>query len=148
MKVCIPIRHENLKKDGGDMTYEMKKIDVWSVVKIAFFLYGIFGLLFGLFYAIILTMLGGILSQMGGEFESLRGLTGALGIFMAFFLALFYAVIGAVATAIFTWIYNLLAKGLGGIKFYLEQEKLKAVAEPTLKSESESEGMLGNQKYE
>ena len=130
------------------MTYEIKKIDVWSVVKIAFFLYGIFGLLFGIFYAIVLTMVGGILSQMGGEFGSLQGLTGVLGIFMALFLALFYAVIGAVATAIFTWIYNLLAKGLGGIKFYLEQEKLKAVGMPAQKSESESEGMLGKQKYE
>jgi len=130
------------------MTYEIRKIDVWSVVKIAFFLYGIFGLLFGLFYAIILTMLGGILSQFGPEFESMRGLTGVLGIFMAFFLALFYAVIGAVGTAIFTWIYNLLAKGLGGIKFYLEQEKPKTVAMPTHRSESESEGMLGKQRYE
>ncbi len=130
------------------MTYEIRKIDVWSVVKIAFILYGIFGLLFGLFYAIMLTMVGGILSQLGGEFESIRGLTGVLGIFIAFFLALFYAVIGAVFTAIFTWIYNLLAKGLGGIKFFLEQERPKAVAEPIQKSESESEGMLGNQKYE
>jgi hypothetical protein len=130
------------------MNYEIKKIDVWSVVKIAFFLYGIFGLLFGLFYAILLSVLGGILSQFGPEFESMGGLTGILGIFMAFFLALFYAVIGAVFTALFTWIYNLLAKGLGGIRFYLEQEKPKAVVEPVLKSESESEGMLGNQKYE
>ncbi|KPK74377.1 MAG: hypothetical protein AMJ89_06530 [candidate division Zixibacteria bacterium SM23_73] len=130
------------------MTYEIRKIDVWSVVKIAFILYGIFGLLFGLFYAIMLTMVGGILSQFGPEFESMRGLTGVLGIFMAFFLALFYAVIGAVFTAIFTWIYNLLAKGFGGIKFHLEQERAKAVAAPVQKSEAESEGLLGKQKYE
>ena len=130
------------------MDYEIRKIDVWSVVKIAFFLYGIFGLLFGIFYAIMLTMVGGFLSQMGGEFEAMRGLTGVLGIFMAFFLALFYAVIGSVFTAILTWIYNLLAKGLGGIKFFLEQGSTKTVAEPIQKSESESEGMLGNQRYE
>jgi len=130
------------------MTYQIRKIDVWSVVKISFFLYGIFGLLFGIFYAIMLTMVGGILSQMGGEFDVMRGLTGALGFFMAFFMALFYAVTGAIVTAILTWIYNLLAKGLGGIKFHLEQERAEALAQPTLKSESESEGMLGNQKYE
>ena len=130
------------------MTYEVRKIDVWSVVKIAFILYGIFGLFFGLFYAIMLTMVGGFLSQFGPEFESVQGLTGVVGIFMAFFLALFYAVIGAVFTAIFTWIYNLLAKGLGGIKFYLEGERPKTVAEPIQKSEAESEGLLGKQKYE
>jgi hypothetical protein len=68
---------------------------------------------------------------------------------MVFFMALFYAVVGAVATAIFTWIYNLLAKGMGGIKFFLEHEKAEAAREPVpQKSEAESEGMLGKQKYE
>ena len=130
------------------MTYEIRRIDVWSVVKIAFFLYGIFGLVFGIFYAIILTMLGGILSQFGPEFGSMQGLTGALGIFMVFFMALFYAVIGAVGTAIFTWIYNLLATGLGGIKLNLVQQQTRTVVEPIPRYESESEGMLGQQNYE
>jgi predicted membrane protein len=130
------------------MTYEIKKIEVWSCVKIAFVLFGVIGLLFGIFYAMILTMVGGILSQMGSEFESLGGLfTGALGIFMVFFLAILYAVMGAVVTAILTWIYNLLAKGLGGIKLHLAAEELIAQASPQ-KSEPDSEGMLGKYKYE
>ena len=127
------------------MTYEIKKIDVWSVVKIAFILSGIFGLLAGLLYAVLLTLVGGILSQLGGEFEAMKGLTGAVGIFMAFFLALFYAVIGAVGAAICTLIYNLLARGLGGVKFYLEQEKAKVVLQPAQLSGTEPEGTLGNQ---
>lgn len=127
------------------MTYEIKKIDVWSVVKIAFILSGIFGLLAGLLYAVLLTLVGGILSQLGGEFEAMKGLTGAVGIFMAFFLALFYAVIGAVGAAICTWIYNLLARGLGGVKLYLEQEKATVVIQPARPSGTESEGTLGNQ---
>lgn len=127
------------------MTYEIKKIDVWSVVKIAFILSGIFGLLAGLLYAVLLTLVGGILSQLGGEFEAMKGLTGAVSIFMAFFLALFYAVIGAVGAAICTLIYNLLARGLGGVKFYLEQEKAKVVIQPARPSGTESEGTLGNQ---
>jgi hypothetical protein len=130
------------------MIHEIRRIDVWSVVKISFFIYGIFGLIFGLFYAALLSMLGGFLSQMGGEFGAFRGLTGAVGIVGAFFMALFYAVLGAVVTAIFTWIYNLLAKGLGGIRFDLEQERAKVVIQPLQRSEEESEGMLGNQKYE
>lgn len=130
MKVRTPIRHENSKTEGGNMTYEIKRIDVWSVVKIAFILCGIFGLLAGILYAIMLTMVGGLLGQIGGEFGAMRGLTGAVGIIMVFFLALFYAVVGAVAAAIFGWIYNLLAAGLGGIKFHLEQEKAKVVIQP------------------
>lgn len=127
------------------MTYEIKKIDVWSVVKIAFILSGIFGLLAGLLYAVLLTLVGGILSQLGGEFEAMQGLTGAVSIFMAFFLALFYAVIGAVGAAICTLIYNLLARGLGGVKFYLEQEKTTVVIQPARPSGTEPEGTLGNQ---
>ncbi len=139
------------------MIHEIRRINVWSVVKISFFIYGVFGLIVGIFYAAflaLLTMLGGFLGQMGGEFGVLQGLTGgaAMGIVGAIFLAilmgLFYAVLGTVATAIFTWIYNLLAKGLGGIKFDLEQERAKVVIPPLSRSEEESEGMLGNQKYE
>jgi uncharacterized BrkB/YihY/UPF0761 family membrane protein len=131
-----------------DMTYEIKKIDVWSVVKIAFILYGIFGLIFGLFYALLLTFLGGILSQFGGDFGQISGFfTGAVGILMAFFIALFYAVIGAIFTAIFVWLYNVLAKLAGGIRFNLEGEKI-ATPPPAEKPESDSEGMLGKYKYE
>jgi hypothetical protein len=130
------------------MTYEIKKIEVWSCVKIAFILCGILGLIFGFFYAIMLSFVGGILSQMGGEFEQLSGLlTGAMGIFLAFFLALFYAVVGAIITAIMVWIYNGLAKLTGGIRFNLEGEKV-ATLTPGVKPESDSEGMLGKYKYE
>jgi hypothetical protein len=130
------------------MTYEIKKIEVWSCVKIAFILFGILGLIFGLFYAIMLSFVGGILSQFGGEFEQLSGLlTGAMGIFLAFFLALFYAVVGAIITAIMVWIYNGLAKLTGGIRFNLEGEKV-ATLTSGVKPESDSEGMLGKYKYE
>ncbi|MGB2768212.1 MAG: DUF3566 domain-containing protein [Candidatus Zixiibacteriota bacterium] len=127
------------------MTYEIKKIDVWSVVKIAFILCGIFGLLAGILYAFLLTMVGGLLGQIGGEFGAMRSLTGAVSFIMIFFLAFFYAVVGAVAAAIFGWIYNLLARGLGGIRLHLEQEKAKVVIQPAQPSGTESEGTLGNQ---
>jgi uncharacterized membrane-anchored protein len=130
------------------MIYEIKRIDVWSCVKIAFILFGILGLMFGIFYALMLSAMLGFLSQMGGEFQSLGGMfSGILGIFMIFFLAIFYAVIGAVITAILGWIYNLLARGLGGVRFYLEPEKAILSATSPQKPESE-EGMLGKYKYE
>jgi hypothetical protein len=130
------------------MMYEIKRIDVWSCVKIAFILFGILGLLFGIAYAMLLSALLGFFSQMGGEFQSLGGtFTGALGIFMIFFLAIFYAVIGALVTAILSWLYNLLARGLGGVRFHLEPEKSNVPAASPQKPEDE-EGMLGKYKYE
>jgi hypothetical protein len=108
------------------MNLELKKIDIWSCIKISFILYGIFGLAIGIFYAILLTFLGGVLSSFGGkEFGSFGGLfTGFLGVFMAFFLAIFYAVIGSIFTAIFAWLYNVFAKVAGGVKFEFEGEKM------------------------
>jgi hypothetical protein len=130
------------------MLYEIKRIDVWSCVKIAFILFGILGLLFGILYAMLLSAMLGFLSQMGGEFQSLGGMfTGILGIFMIFFLAIFYAVIGAFITAIMGWLYNLLARGLGGVRFHLEPEKAILSAASTQKPEND-EGMLGKYKYE
>jgi hypothetical protein len=127
------------------MTYEVKKIDIWSVVKISFILCGIFGLLAGILYAFMLTMVGGILGQMGGEFGALRSLTGAFSFIMVIFLALFYAVVGAVAAAVFGWLYNVLARGMGGIRLHLEQEKAKVVLQPAQPSGTEPQGPLGNQ---
>ncbi len=115
---------------------ELKKIDVWSCVKISFILYGIFGLIVGIFYAILLTFLGGVFNTFGGrEFGTFGGLfTGVVGIFMAFFLALFYAVIGAIFTAIFVWLYNVIAKAAGGIKVDLEGERLEVKEEESSRS--------------
>jgi len=107
------------------MNLELKRIDIWSCIKISFILYGIFGLAIGIFYAILLTFLGGVLSSFGGkDFSSFSGLfTGVLGIFVAFFLAIFYAVIGSIFSAIFAWLYNVFARVAGGVKFEFEGEK-------------------------
>jgi len=127
------------------MTYEVKRIDIWSVVKIAFILCGIFGLLAGILYAFMLTMVGGLLGELGGEFGAMRSLTGAVSFIMVIFLAFFYAVVGAVAAAIFGWLYNILARGLGGIRLHLEQEKAKVVLQPAQPSGTEPGATLGNQ---
>ena len=112
------------------MTWELKKVDVWSVVKISFFIYGVFGFIFGLFYLVFFAFMGSILSQLGGDFSSLNigALGGLVGIFLAFLLAIFYAVIGAIFSAIFGWIYNILAKLIGGLKFNFSSESTSAEA--------------------
>ena len=121
------------------MKFELKRIDVWSVTKISFFLNGIFGLLFGFFYALILAMVGSMIGPLsGGEFDSFGALTGAFGIFFAIILAIFSAVTGGVTAAVFAWLYNLFAKWIGGIEINLAGEKIESVSSPGEKSEGMS----------
>jgi len=118
------------------MNLELKRIDVWSCVKISFLLYGILGLIIGIFYAILLTFLGGIFNTFGGrEFGSFSGVfSGFVGVFTAFFLALFYAVIGSIFTAVFAWLYNVIARAAGGIRLNLEGEKIELKEESSPRS--------------
>ncbi len=107
------------------MTLEIKRLDVWSCVKVGFILSGILGLIIGIFYALLIGFIGSIMGPLAGtEIEPLRGFfSGALGIFIAFFMAIFYAVMGAIATAITVWLYNICARWVGGIMVNLEGEK-------------------------
>jgi hypothetical protein len=107
------------------MTLEIKRLDVWSCVKVGFILFGILGFIIGIFYALMIGFIGSLMGPLGGtEIEPLRGFfSGALGIFMAFFMAIFYAVMGAIATAITVWLYNVCAGWVGGIIVNLNGEK-------------------------
>ena len=128
------------------MNYELKKLDIWSCVKIAFFLNGVMGLFVGILYALFFAFFSTFLRGLGGaEFEGLTpAFTGFLSIFMIIFLAFFYAVIGAIATAILVWIYNLLAKLLGGIKINFQPEGTTIPVPPTPPTEEKK----GFYKYE
>ena len=107
------------------MTLEIKRLDVWSCVKVGFILFGILGLIIGILYALMIGFITSLMGPLGGtDIEPLAGLfSGALGIFMAFFMAIFYAVMGAVATAITVWLYNISARWVGGIIVNLDGEK-------------------------
>jgi MFS family permease len=120
------------------MTLELKRLDVWSCMKVAFILFAILGLLIGIFYAMIIGFVGSIIGPLAGtEIEPLRGLfSGGLGIFLAVFMAIFYAVMGTIATAITVWLYNVCARWVGGIKVNLEGEKAFAFETPEEKPPS------------
>lgn len=116
------------------MIYQVRKIDVWSVMKVAFVIFGILGVIVGFFYAIFFAFMGQMMADFGaaGDFGRMTGLfSGLMGIFMAFFLAIFYAVIGSLMTALFVGIYNLLARGIGGIELHLEPRETPPSPSPT-----------------
>jgi hypothetical protein len=116
------------------MTYEIRKIHVWSVMKVAFVIFGVLGLIVGLFYIIFFAFMGRMMELAAPqEFGRMAGLFGgALGVIAAFFLAVFYAVFGSLMTAFLVGIYNLLARGFGGIELQLEAQSPPVQQSPPL----------------
>jgi hypothetical protein len=106
------------------MVYEIRRINVWSVMKVAFVIFAILGLIIGLFYFIFFMFMGQVMElATPDEFGGMTGyFSGILGLFAVFFLAIFYAVFGSLMTALFAGIYNLMARGFGGIEVHLEAQ--------------------------
>ena len=105
------------------MKLELKRISVWSAVKISFVLNLILGFIFGIFYAFILLAIASLPMSVMGE-DSPRFLTafaGIAAILLPFFFAFFLGVVYTIIVAIATVAYNLVAKLTGGLEFEYKQ---------------------------
>jgi len=110
------------------MTFELKKIDVLSAIKVSFIVHIIIGLLLGLLIGSLIAFVLGFISQfmpydqMGYDGPT-PGAIGALGgIFMAFFYAVIISVVnGVIVTGVIALLYNLIAGWVGGIKLNLKE---------------------------
>jgi NhaP-type Na+/H+ or K+/H+ antiporter len=120
------------------MNFELKKIDVFSAIKISFFINLILGLLIGLFIgffmAFFISMFNQFneVNQFGGGFNP-----AAFGIFGGFFLGFVYAIFiavinGVVLTGLFVLLYNLFAGWLGGIKVHFAEIPSGVKAQPIM----------------
>jgi Na+/melibiose symporter-like transporter len=121
------------------MIYQIRRVNVWSLMKVAFVIFGILGVIVGIFYAIFFALMGQML-ELGGpsEFSRMTGLFGGImGVFAGLFLAIFYAVIGSLMTAFFAGLYNLLARGFGGIELHLEPQEAPPTQSPLSPPSSE-----------
>ena len=87
---------------------EIKKIDVWSLAKIEAIIGVILGLIIG-----ILTF---ILPPLPGQEQTLK----SLGVYAIFLAPIIYAIIGFVSGVVIAFLYNIVAKWVGGIKIKLE----------------------------
>jgi hypothetical protein len=97
---------------------EIKRIDLWTLFRLAFFIYAAIGLIVGLFYAFILMVAG----SFGEAFadESIPGvglITGVFGFMLMPVFALIYGAMGAVVVTIGGAIFNLVSRLGGGIRF-------------------------------
>ena len=103
------------------MKYELKRIDIWPVVKIVFILSLLLGFFIGILYAGLFFLMDAftqLAAETGfGEMSSLGGGFALIALFGCTFGISFFYTVGAV---IFVVLYNLLAGSVGGIHFEIE----------------------------
>jgi len=112
-------------------TYLLKKVPLWPAIKMAFVVFIIVGILIGIFYAVLLSTWGALMSSFadsgfGGQFGTLR----SLGFVLIPVIAVMYAIFGTIVVAIWVLIYNLLASVIGGVELVLEVADRRPVAAP------------------
>ena len=102
------------------MVYIIRRIQIWSVVRIAFFICAILGFLGGLLWGVSLWILSSVLGAwMPPELQTPQ-VSGGVVLLLAFVLGPVYGVFGALAAAVGTGIYNAVGKLAGGIEIELE----------------------------
>lgn len=106
------------------MEYEIKRFNIWSMVKIVFIIFLIIGFLISLFYVVILILIQSFAGslELGGFENELMAISCVAGIFIVLFFTIFYAVFVSVFCAFFLGLYNIIAGWLGGIKFTMDRE--------------------------
>ncbi len=110
-------------------TFVLKRFPLWPVIKMAFVVFIIIGIVIGVFYAMMLSMWGALMSSFadagfGEQFGMLRG----LGFVLIPVVAILYAVFGTIVVAIWTVVYNLIAAVVGGIELVLEEGDSRSAA--------------------
>jgi hypothetical protein len=109
---------------------EIKRIDLWSLFKIAFLLYFAFGLIAGLFYGFFILLAGAFQDVLGEEFASFGILGGLLGLLLIPVIAVMYGAIGSVFLTVGGFAFNLVAGAVGGLR--LETQVDLAEQQPTI----------------
>jgi hypothetical protein len=110
--------------EGGVVahTFVLKKIPLWPVLRMSFVIFIIIGIIIGVFYAIMLSMWGALMSSFAeAGFVEQFGVLRGLGFVLIPVVAILYAVFGTIVVAIWTIVYNLIAAVAGGIELVLEE---------------------------
>jgi hypothetical protein len=94
----------------------IKRVDLWSLFKMAFVLYATLGFICGLFYGMIIAFIGTLGAMWGEDLPGLGALSGALGIIAVPVLAVVYGILGSIVVTIAGALYNLAARFVGGLK--------------------------------
>jgi len=96
--------------------YSIKSVDVISFAKIMAAVHGCLSLVLIPFFLIAAL----ISFAAGGSSNAMPALgIGAMGVVFAVVLPFFYAAIGFLIGALMAWVYNLVARKIGGVSFEL-----------------------------
>lgn len=96
---------------------KLKRVGVLSFAKIQSAVMGVMGLVVGLIYGVILAVTG-IITVVGGSRAGIMMLVG--GVAAVILLPLLYAALGFVFGALSAWVYNTVARHIGGIEVEFE----------------------------
>ncbi len=115
------------------MRYELKSIPIWPLTKVAFFVNLVVGFIFGIIYGFFLSFILAIMSQVPGfetgELDFGAAGAGVMMIIIPFMMAISSAFFGTLACVIGGFIYNLVAKLVGGFELNLSKIEEQPVAQ-------------------
>jgi hypothetical protein len=98
------------------MKYELKKIDLWSGMKIVFMISLVLGFILSLFYASLLHLMSTFMGTFGGnDFDQILPSNGIMTGFLVLFITFGIAVIYTFIAAIVIILYNAIAGWGGGV---------------------------------
>ena len=112
---------------------EIKRIELFSLFKITFFVYAAIGLVVGIFYGFFLlaaTMLENRFIEEG--FPAFGLLGGALGLVLIPVIAVFYGALGSVFVTIVGFLYNVFAGFVGGVRLETDAEVAQVPTPPAV----------------
>jgi hypothetical protein len=110
---------------------EIKRFELFSLFKLAFYIYAVVGLVMAVIYGFFLLVIGGIQNAIFGErIPHLGGIGIVLGIFSIPLIALVYGAVASVFATIGGWIFNLFAGAVGGVRFVADVEEVVPEAAP------------------
>jgi hypothetical protein len=110
-----------MPKRGETMKYELKRIEIWPVLKIVFVLSLLLGFFIGLLYAGLFLMIDAF-SQVAAEsgFEEFGSFGPGFAIVMIIACTFGFSFIYTTSALVFTVLYNLLAGSIGGLRLELK----------------------------
>jgi len=92
---------------------KIKKIGVKSLAKILGVTYAVMGFIGGLFFTIMFVF-------NGTDGFDVKSMAFILGIGAPIFLPIFYGILGFLAGLVTAWLYNLMARWVGGVELEIE----------------------------
>ena len=96
----------------------IKSVDVMSLARITAAIYGIFGLIAGLFLTLLSFAGAGLSEEVGREVAWMGPMFG-LAVVLA--LPVIYFVMGFIGGAIGGWVFNNVCRAMGGLAIQVEQ---------------------------